>query len=649
MSRNGKMKWFFQTLVPLLLAAVPLLIFSARLLDPLDERAQDSLYQRLSLVSPDIYVVGIDEETLQRLGPFQDWKRDIIAQAIDILNGDPEYAPAVIGVDIGFYGQRTEKEDAWLVQSAKKTGNVVLACYATFGSEIEDNGSTFYSQRVLKTFEEPFEELRAVAPSGFTNVLPDGDGVVRRALYSLEAEGQTRYSFAYEVCRKFYESFSEPPEMPQPPLDHNGQWYIPYSGKPGDFFGAGGEGTSLWRVLNGEIDPAMFAGSVVLIGPYSSGMMDSHYTPVSHREQMNGVEVQANILQALMEENFKRPVPRYWEYLAISLLTAAGLILSRKLDLRFSLASLILLTIVQLAGSSALYDAGWIITVVYPLAGMWLIFLVHIFSRYLAEARERRKILNVFGRYLAPQLVDSIARQDNAMPELGGETRDIAVLFVDIRGFTSMSETLAPSQVVEILNLYLELTTRAVFDNGGTVDKFIGDATMAVFNAPLPLEDYVYRAVKTGLDMVRGAKALEQEIRERFGQTVGFGVGIHCGQAIVGNIGTSFRMDYTAIGDTVNIASRLENQAKAGEVLISGEVARRLKPRIRAQFLGEYQLKGKSEEFPIYQALELEDREPAGSPAGEKSQEGRPPAAGGSLSGGRPKREKGGDSGHSRK
>ena len=121
------------------------------------------------------------------------------------------------------------------------------------------------------------------------------------------------------------------------------------------------------------------------------------------------------------------------------------------------------------------------------------------------------------------------------------------VLFVDIRGFTPLSEALEPEQVVAILNQYLEVTTNAVFENGGTVDKFIGDATMALFNAPLDQEDYVFRAVKTGLDMAAAGKALGEDLLKRCGKNVSFGIGINCGEAVIGNIGTSSRMEYTCL------------------------------------------------------------------------------------------------------
>jgi class 3 adenylate cyclase len=157
-----------------------------------------------------------------------------------------------------------------------------------------------------------------------------------------------------------------------------------------------------------------------------------------------------------------------------------------------------------------------------------------------------------------------------------------------------------PEKIVETLNNYLELTSKSVFNNGGSVDKFIGDATMALFNGFVPLEDYIYKAVKAAWDMVQGAGAVNELIREKHGIDIGFGVGVHCGEAIVGNLGPSFRKDYTAIGDTVNTAARLESNAKRSQVLISRDVYDLLGDRIKAESIGEIPLKGKSVPLEVF-------------------------------------------------
>lgn len=212
-----------------------------------------------------------------------------------------------------------------------------------------------------------------------------------------------------------------------------------------------------------------------------------------------------------------------------------------------------------------LYENGTAVSIVEIPIVILLIYLYQLISGYLAEILKRRKVVNAFKKYVAPQIVDEISKKGDFEIVLGGENRHIAVLFVDIRGFTPMSESLEPEQVVEILNEYLNLTTQSIFKNGGTLDKFIGDATMAVFNAPFNLDDYIYRSVCTALDIAAGSDELEKKLMERFGKSVSFGIGVNCGQAVVGNIGCEFRMDYTAIGDTVNTAARLESNAKRGQ------------------------------------------------------------------------------------
>jgi adenylate cyclase len=226
-------------------------------------------------------------------------------------------------------------------------------------------------------------------------------------------------------------------------------------------------------------------------------------------------------------------------------------------------------------------------------------------TEYLLENARKKKVLNAFRKYVAPQVVDEIAKKGDFQIKVGGENRDIAVLFVDIRGFTTMSEALEPEQVVEILNEYLTLTTKAIFDNSGTLDKFVGDATMAVFNSPFDLPDYEFKAVCAAMDIVKGGEALEKVLQEKYGRSVGFGVGVNVGPAVVGNVGCEFRMDFTAIGDTVNTAARLEANAKKGQVLISDALYERVKDRVEVKDIGEIPLKGKSKGVFVYEVTEV--------------------------------------------
>ena len=168
-----------------------------------------------------------------------------------------------------------------------------------------------------------------------------------------------------------------------------------------------------------------------------------------------------------------------------------------------------------------------------------------------------------------------------------------------------MSEGLDPETVVGILNEYFAVITDAIFKNEGTLDKFIGDAAMAVYNSPFDLDDYEMRAIRSAIDIAKNSEVLRNKLLERYGRTINFGIGINCGPATIGNIGCDFRMDFTAIGDTVNTASRLESNAKAGQILISEEMYERVKDRVEAEDVGELSLKGKAKAIHTYNVLAI--------------------------------------------
>ena len=219
---------------------------------------------------------------------------------------------------------------------------------------------------------------------------------------------------------------------------------------------------------------------------------------------------------------------------------------------------------------------------------------------YLHAQRERQRVTDTFGHYIDPAVRDQLLSKGAEALELGGRTCEIAVLFVDVRGFTAMSEALDAQNVVEIVNRYLTLTTDCIMKNHGTLDKFVGDCTMAIWNAPVEQDDPVYLACQAAVDMVAGSEALGKELMERYGRTVSFGIGVHYGPAVVGNIGAPKRRDYTAIGDTVNTAARLEANAPGGTILISRAVADILGDRAECTSLGDsIRLKGKAEGFEV--------------------------------------------------
>ena len=384
------------------------------------------------------------------------------------------------------------------------------------------------------------------------------------------------------------------------PVDKFGRSQINYSGKPGDY-----ESISMSDVLSGKIDTRAFKGSIILVGAYAQGLQDNFKVPNGGSSQMFGVEIHANILQSYIQGRFAVTGNPYLFGLITAVAAMLLHFLFRKLKVGWSLIILIVAIAAEIVACVALNNSGYTFRLVYFPLVLLVSFVYSLAIGYIAEQKKKKKVINAFKKYVAPQIVDEISKKGDFSIKLGGENRDIAVLFVDIRGFTTMSEALEPEQVVAILNEYLALTTKSIFDNLGTLDKFVGDATMAVFNSPFDLPDYEYKAVSAALDIVRGGEKLEKVLLEKYGRSVGFGVGVHCGPAVVGNVGCEVRMDYTAIGDTVNTSARLEANAKKGQVLISDVLYERLKDRIVVNEIGVIPLKGKSNGVCVYEVKEL--------------------------------------------
>ena len=276
-------------------------------------------------------------------------------------------------------------------------------------------------------------------------------------------------------------------------------------------------------------------------------------------------------------------------------------------SVKFATIFMVVLMILSLGVSYLLYSNGWIVHVIWLPLGIVIMYVASLAVHYLRAALEKRRVTKTFERYVAPEIVKEIMKEGMENLSLGGKTCDIAVLFVDVRGFTTMSERLAPEKVVFILNKYLTMASDCVEKNKGTLDKFVGDAMMAFWGAPLPQDDAIYNAVRTAMDIIEGAKRVSDELKEEIGEELRVGVGVNYGPAVVGNMGAEKHMDYTAIGDTVNTAARLEANAPGGTVYISRVVADALKDRIKVTSLGgTIKLKGKAEGFEVLKVDELD-------------------------------------------
>lgn len=598
MEKNQKLR---TVLTAFLIAAVTGLLSLARVGYSIDVMVSDALCQRASVADKNIYIIAIDDKTLGQYGSITSWSRQLSADLVRTLNKDTQTKPAVIVFDVIFSEKGDPAGDAAFADACLEAGNVVTAMSYRFKEqpEYDTNGRITFNKYHVDGVIMPYEELREATKQGYANTLVGADGYVRRAMAYIDGEDQRSYSLASQAYQTYQESRGASVEWPD--LDENNQYLFSYSGKTGCY-----STISMTDVLNGTVNPAVFAGGIVFVGAYAAGMQDSYMPAISHGTQMYGVEIQANIVEALLEGKTQQQLPVGIYAVLAAVLAAAFYLVIRKMKI-VPATALMLITSVVIGPVFAklMYVRGFITPVILLPAVFFVIYAVHLIYGYVQEIMRRQKVVNVFKQYVAPQVVDKISKDKDFELVLGGENRHIACLFVDIRGFTTMSESLKPEEVVEILNEYLSLTTNSIFQNGGTLDKFVGDATMAVFNAPFDLEDYIYKAVCTARDMKAGADAIAEKFEKRFGKSVGFGIGVNCGNAVVGNIGCDFRMDYTAIGDTVNTAARLESNAKRGQILISREVYEAVKDRVEVTPIGEIPLKGKTQGVFVYQLDEV--------------------------------------------
>lgn len=552
----------------------------------------DLMYVREKPVDNRIKIIGIDERSQEEMGPFSGWTRQ---QAADLLNAfDREHAPAVIAFDINFVGQRDQEGDEALAEAAAGFPHVVMASYINYGTKVlqSDGGNYQIDTMYVEDLELPYEALREVTAHGFTNAVQDVDNYVRRSMLSESEGGVREWNFAWKIYDEYRRAAGgqglEPKQV-------NGIYGFDYTAEPGMY-----EVYSYVDVVEGRCDPKVFKGSIVLVGAYAQGMMDQYMVPIARGTVMNGVEVQANHVDALLNGRTYVNINRWVQALAAFLIAGFYVWLVSHNSFLVNIVGGAVLEAGIVIAAKCLYRAGLYWGCFVPFVFVLVIFLTRVATGYLTERVRKRKILSVFRTYMAPQVVDELGRSGNYRIELGGRDREIAVLFVDIRGFTSMSEGLSPEKVVGILNRYLGMVTEAIFRNDGTLDKFIGDAVMAVYNAPLDVEDYACKAVQTGLDIVAAVDKINVELKDKFGIEIACGVGVHSGRAVVGNIGCSYRMDYTAIGDTVNVAERLESIAKGGQVLISRNLYEQVKDRYNAVFAGSQSLKGRQEDMEVF-------------------------------------------------
>ena len=555
---------------------------------PFDRIVMDAWYQNDEVANEEVKIIAIDEKTLNALGNFGSWNRSVYSDLIHQIS-DETHKPEIIAFDI-IFGSSIESKGDQEFADACKDQNVLVGSSFKFNEVTTD----------IDSYDEPYEALKENTTQGFTNSILDTDNKVRSSLLKVNYNDKNYYNFSYTLASMYCKNHHL--KLQEPECNDQNIFNFKYTAHSGDY-----ETISFIDVLNGKVDKKIFANSVVLVGAYSTGMQDAYTVPIEKSKQMFGVEIQANIFEAILLQKTYMTVDKYYSTLYIVGFVFIVALVFEWLQLFNRLLVLISALLSHLMITRIFFFNGYEIGIITTVLALIVFYVMNILWEYVLDLVDKRRIVNTFKKYVAPDVVEQAINQGQADIPLGGTLKDIAVLFVDIRGFTTLSEKLSPREVVDLLNDYFENITNAVFNNQGTLDKFIGDAAMAVFNSPFDLEDYTYKAVKTALDIQKCSEEIARISHEKTGIKIGFGVGVNCGEAIIGNMGSEYRVEFAAIGDTVNTASRLEGVAKAGQVIISKKVYDRLKGRIDVTWLGNVSLKGKAKEVEIYQVNGLID------------------------------------------
>jgi adenylate cyclase len=348
--------------------------------------------------------------------------------------------------------------------------------------------------------------------------------------------------------------------------------------------------------------PAQVKDRIVVVGALASGLGDLRPTPMDGVHP--GMDILAAAIETLKNGDALHRTPRWLDALvalgAIALVTA--LFLGKRGPV-VAAAILLLATPAAVAASYGALAAGWIVPAVTPLAFAWATYLARTVREYLRQRAQKRVAVAAFGRFVNPRIVDALVEQGGGDPgKVQAQSRTITLLFSDIRGFTTLSESRAPQEVVEILNRYFTRQVDVIFRHGGTVDKFIGDAIMAFWGAPVDDPRHAPNAVRAALEMARVVDEFRAGLPGDLAREFDIGIGIHTGPAVVGFIGHERKLDYTAIGDSVNLASRIEGATKGvAQILVSEATRSACGGEFTFADRGTFKAKGKSEEVRLYE------------------------------------------------
>ena len=391
------------------------------------------------------------------------------------------------------------------------------------------------------------------------------------------------------------------------PIDPKGNITINYAGGPYESSHSAFPVVSYVDVLRGRVSPEMFRGKLVLIGMTGTGYADDYWTPTSVRGKMDGIEIHANAIDTVLRGDFIRDVsPSATIGMIFVMGSIAAVTLVALPMLAAALCSLLALAVYLLA-ASYYFDEHLVLNLVYPPLALFLTYTGVVFYRVIFEQGQARALRGVLGQYLSPSVVAHVTRDPDSL-KLGGDQREMTVMFSDLRGFTSFSEKLDPETLVQLLNEYLTVMSDVIFKYDGTIDKYMGDAIMAFWGAPEHQPDHATLACRAALDMVVALEQLNAKWADEGRPPLAMGIGINTGVMKVGNMGSNSRFDYTVLGDAVNLASRLEglNKEYGTTLIVSKATLDETGDVFHDRFLDLVAVKGKREPVEVFEILDAD-------------------------------------------
>ena len=521
-------------------------------------------------LSEEIVIISIDEASLSKYGEWP-WSRIKHAELIEFLN---QAGAEVIAFDIIFDMEKESEADEKLADKLAKYDNVVLPASLDLtmirrlqGDELKVEGINY-----------PLELFKSETELGYINLIPDSDGKIRRLNL---LDDLTLQPFAIKIAdlaKEEFESFK---------FDKQEKFINYYSQDAYPKF-------SYYQVLENKVSPEFFEDKIVLVGAEDDSFKDYWITPLSSVEGYTpGVIIHAQILENYLTESFIYQIEKKIIIFLMIMFGTATFYLFYKFKPLKGLGLMLALFL-------AIIILALILLIKFNLFFLIMPFIFILIFNYLSSNilwyfkldKQRKRLYDLFSRYLAPEIVKEVVDSSD-LNDFSGQRALLTVLFVDLVGFTNYAEENSPEVVVKTLNRYFSLITEEVFKQEGTLDKFIGDGAMVFFGAPIDCLNQAEKAVQLAL-------SLQKEINMGQDFPLAVSIGINTGSAIVGNLGSAKRIEYTAVGDTVNVAARIESKAKAGEILVGEKTYQSIKNDYNFEQLGKVKLKGKTKQVKVY-------------------------------------------------